>query len=297
MIRSLFRCACAALLLAASARTAGAYVLRLDFEDDDDVNSTLQTGWTAVTASGGANLNGSGIGLTIAAAGSSVTIDDRVRVAPNGNGGGAEADMWEDFIFANGSDVATDGMDLVFTGLQPGRDYPVKLWMFDKGSPNIRTSTWNGQSYSFNGSDAVPAALTDKVLLLTVTSSPAGTLTLQGRASATGQPHNVFLNGLEIGDPPGAGTAPTDITLAPAAIGATASVGAVVGVLSSTDPEAGDNHTYTLVAGTGSTHNGLFSLGGIDGEEVRLAGSLAGLAGQVLSIRVRTVDQHGDWYE
>ena len=294
MISRHLRSACTVSFLLACASSLPAVVLRLDFNDDDDANSSTQAGWTVVTQTGGVNLAGSGIALTITPAGASVTLDDRVRTT---NGGGTEPDLWEDFIFANGSDLATDGMALVFTGLLPNRAYPVTLWMFDKGSPNVRTSLWNGQSYSFNGSDAAPATLNDRRLALTVNTSAAGTLTLQARAVATGQPHSVFLNALEIGDPLAPPTAPTNITLAPAAISAAAAPGTPVGVLSSTDPEAADHHTYTLVAGAGSTHNALFSLSGIDSEGLMVAASLAGLANQTLSIRVRTTDQHNDFFE
>ncbi|HWB04344.1 MAG TPA: lamin tail domain-containing protein [Verrucomicrobiales bacterium] len=296
MIRPLLCCLRAAWLLLVPVPFSQAFVLRIDFDDNDDANSSPQAGWTSVSQTGGANLNGTGIGLAITAVGS-VTIDDRSRIDPSSNGGGAEADMWEDFIFANGSDTAAEGMDLVFTGLQPNQTYPVRLWIFDKGSPNARTSAWNGVTYTFNGSSAAPATLAEDVLTLNVTTSASGTLTLQGRAAVTGQPHNVFLNGLEIGDSLTSPTAPTDIMLAPSAIGALAPVGTVVGTLSSADPEAGDNHTYALTGGAGSTHNLLFTLGGIDGEEVRVAASLAAYGGQTLSIRARTTDQHGDSFE
>ena len=57
--------------------------------------------------------------------------------------------------------------------------------------------------------------------------------------------------------------APTDIALS-ADIGAprTAAPNTIVGTLSTTDPDAGDTHTYTLVAGTGDTDNASFTIAG-----------------------------------
>lgn len=283
-----------ALAFSALPMTAAGAVLRADINDDDDATSSTQSGWTALAPAGGTNLGGTGISIAIAPVGAGVLIDDRVRTT---NGGGSEPDLWEDFIFANGSDLTTEGLDLTITGLLPSRTYPVKLWMFDKGSTTTRMSTWNGSSYTFAGSNPAPASLADAVLSINVTTDAAGSAVIQGRAVATGQAHNVFLNGLEIGDPLAPPTGPTDISLSHAAVGSQVALATLVGTFSTTDPEAGDNHTYTLVSGAGSTNNALFSLGGIDGEDLRAAASLAAYAGQTLSIRVRTTDQHGDFYE
>ena len=285
------RCWWAAL---AAASLASAAPLRLDFNDNDDVTSTTQAGWTGVTTAGGVGLGDAGVGLTLAAVGAGVVLDDRVRTT---NGGGEEAALWEDFIFANGSDQAGEGMDLVVTGLQPGRAYPVVLWAFDKSSAGLRSCTWNGQPYSFNGADAAPASLAERRLALTVTADAGGALRLEGRSVATGQPHNVFLTALEIGEPLAPPTAPTDIDLEPSAVPADAPPGTPVGRLAAADPEPGDTHRFSLVAGSGSGHNDLFALAGIDGEEVRTAGPLTGLAGLTLSIRVRATDARGDWHE
>src|SRR5262245_31313658 len=56
--------------------------------------------------------------------------------------------------------------------------------------------------------------------------------------------------------------APTDIALSPSSVNENQPVGTVVGSFSTTDPDAGDTHTYTLVAGVGSTDNGSFTIAG-----------------------------------
>jgi len=63
--------------------------------------------------------------------------------------------------------------------------------------------------------------------------------------------------------------------------------GAFLANLASTDINLNDAHTYTLVAGTGSTDNARFS---INGHQLRAAQSFSGLAGQTFSIRLRSTD-------
>ncbi len=63
-----------------------------------------------------------------------------------------------------------------------------------------------------------------------------------------------------------------------------------VGTFSSTDTDAGDTHTYTLVSGTGSTDNGSFN---ISGSTLRANAGLNYEAGATRSIRVRSTDAGG----
>ncbi|WP_024298209.1 tandem-95 repeat protein [Methylomicrobium lacus] len=83
-----------------------------------------------------------------------------------------------------------------------------------------------------------------------------------------------------------ANDAPNDIRLSAAVAPEEQPAGTVVGVLSSTDIDAGDTHTYALVDGAGSTHNGLFQ---VVGNELRTAAALNS-AQSPLSIRVRSTD-------
>ena len=86
----------------------------------------------------------------------------------------------------------------------------------------------------------------------------------------------------------------TNITLSKANIYEGNQTGEVIGSLTSTDPDADDTHTYSLVSGDGSEDNGFFS---INGDKL--------LAGRVFdykqrnsfSIRLRTTDQEGMSYE
>ncbi len=68
----------------------------------------------------------------------------------------------------------------------------------------------------------------------------------------------------------------------------------VVGTLSTTDPDAGQSHTYSLVSGTGSTHNGLFSISGAD----LVANFTADFENNSsYAIRLRTTDNFGCSYD
>lgn len=60
--------------------------------------------------------------------------------------------------------------------------------------------------------------------------------------------------------PIGFNQAPTDIALDKLTIDENEPIGTQVGILSTTDPEINDTHTYSLVVGTGDTDNALFSI-------------------------------------
>ncbi|OAI51696.1 hypothetical protein AYO47_06920 [Planctomyces sp. SCGC AG-212-M04] len=70
--------------------------------------------------------------------------------------------------------------------------------------------------------------------------------------------------------------------------------GATVGILSGIDPDAQETFTYTLVSGSGSTHNGFFS---IDGNQLKSAAVFDYERKRGYSIRVRVTDSAGLTYE
>jgi autotransporter-associated beta strand protein len=85
-------------------------------------------------------------------------------------------------------------------------------------------------------------------------------------------------------------SAPTAIALSNSSLAENAGANAVVGTLSTTDPDAGDTFTYTLVTGTGSTDNGLFN---ISGGQLRANASFDFEAGSSYTVRVRSTDAGG----
>lgn len=84
--------------------------------------------------------------------------------------------------------------------------------------------------------------------------------------------------------------APTDLTLSSTSVAEKQPVGATVGTLSTTDPDAGNAFTYTLVSGEGSTDNASFS---IVGDTLQTAAVFNYSTKSSYSIRIRSTDQNG----
>ena len=84
--------------------------------------------------------------------------------------------------------------------------------------------------------------------------------------------------------------APTDIGLAGTTVAENASSGTVVGTLSTTDVDAGETFTYSLVSGTGDTDNAAFA---IVGSTLKTNASFNFEAKSSYSVRVRTTDAGG----
>ncbi|MFT6382348.1 MAG: hypothetical protein ACJAXZ_003847, partial [Akkermansiaceae bacterium] len=279
--------------------TAFGQNLRVDFNS----SGNNQNGWESL-ASGDRDLGDSwsknftgGVSLDVDAVGG-VTLDDRDR--GGNNGGGGEASMWRDFLFANGSfsSAPGTGLSLALTGLQPNTEYPIKIWGYDSGSGGGRAADWSGgasatQRLTFTSQ---PATLANNVVTLNVTTNGSGGVTLTGIVSATNPhgSHNVFVNGLEIGDPVST-DGPTDLVLSSMVVAKTAVIGTTVGALSTTDPTPGDTFTYTLVAGAGDAFNSQFDISGGDLITDRDLSTFAG--GTMLSVRIRTADDLGAFYE
>ncbi|HEX3131734.1 MAG TPA: cadherin domain-containing protein, partial [Thermoanaerobaculia bacterium] len=87
---------------------------------------------------------------------------------------------------------------------------------------------------------------------------------------------------------------PTDIALSPSSMAEGQASGTVVGTFSTTDPDAGDTFTYTLVAGAGSTDNGSFT---IAGNQLQTAAVFDFETKSSYSIRVRSTDSGGLFFE
>ena len=82
--------------------------------------------------------------------------------------------------------------------------------------------------------------------------------------------------------------APTDISLSNATVDENQAVATTVGTLSATDPNAGDTHTFALVAGTGDTDNASFQT---MGSTLKTNAVFDFEAKSSYSIRVRATDQ------
>ncbi|GEM_PF-1558433 len=99
---------------------------------------------------------------------------------------------------------------------------------------------------------------------------------------------------------------PTDITLLGTTVAADSPAGTAVGSVYAFDPDFSEAFTYSLVDGAGSDDNALFSINGSTLQTAQAVGSASCLqmpasfapnASGTYSIRVRTTDQGGLWYE
>ncbi|MFC5281964.1 putative Ig domain-containing protein [Pedobacter alpinus] len=124
----------------------------------------------------------------------------------------------------------------------------------------------------------------------------AATLTVSANDNGntgSGGGQTVVLGQIQINITP-VNDAPTDIVLSPTSINENVAANSTVGSLTTTDPDAGNSFTYTLVAGTGNTDNGSFS---ISGANLRITNSPNFEVKNSYSVRIRTTDQGGLFYE
>ena len=139
---------------------------------------------------------------------------------------------------------------------------------------------------------------------LTLTDNGDGTATLSGTpTSEQVGDHNIMLQVTDLSnafDTQGftitvsnANDAPTDISLSSTSVAENQPIGTSVGTFSTTDPDSGDTHTYSLVSGTGDTDNASFS---ISGGTLLTAAIFDYETKNSYSIRVQTDDGNGGTY-
>ncbi len=91
-----------------------------------------------------------------------------------------------------------------------------------------------------------------------------------------------------------ANEAPISIALSTSPVPENVAIGTSVGTLSTTDPDVGDTHVYTLVSGTGSTDNALFT---VVGGQLQTVSSLNFETKSSYEVRVRSTDAGGLFIE
>lgn len=186
-------------------------VLALDFNDrtSTDGAADTQPGFLGMTQTqSGLTFNGVTVSLSVAGG---ATLDDRDRATPIDSGGLTMSQIYDDFIFANGT---FDGAELQvrLQGLTPNTTYRVTLWSFDSTSLGTRVSNWTEiasgvpvtieDNYAFAGEE-LPTSNSDHTMAADLTTTAAGELILRGVRNG-GTSHGVFLNALRI-DRPGIG--------------------------------------------------------------------------------------------
>jgi Domain of unknown function (DUF4114)/SdrD B-like domain/von Willebrand factor type A domain/Bacterial Ig-like domain/Putative Ig domain len=87
---------------------------------------------------------------------------------------------------------------------------------------------------------------------------------------------------------------PISLTLSGNTLAENSLANSLIGTFNTTDPDAGDSHTYSLIAGTGDTDNSAFTL---VGKELRIINSPDFETKPTYSIRVKTTDAGGLSFE
>jgi hypothetical protein len=123
----------------------------------------------------------------------------------------------------------------------------------------------------------------------------SGKLNLQNNTIAYDPPVQITPNGLVLqGTITPVNSPPTDISLDTTGVPENQPAGTAVGTLSTVDPDAGNTFTYSLESGTGSTDNASFT---ISGSSLLTAAAFDYETKSSYSVRIRTTDQGGLWYE
>lgn len=151
------------------------------------------------------------------------------------------------------------------------------------GSP-----TWSDLSGTLTPSGPAPFVNGVSVTTNAVVSTPqlADTITVtDGTKTGTSNAFDVTLN---------PDNAPTDISLSNASVNENLPSGTTVGTLSTTDPDAGDTFTYSLVGGTGSDDNSSFQ---IVGDTLKTNAVFNFEAKSSYTIRVRSTDSGSLFFE
>jgi hypothetical protein len=210
-----------------------------------------------------------------------------------------------------GMNVWIDPVSLVWSDLTPGTQYEIYIFGtegygvgpytisqtvtitgsgIDNPAPFFQDSTSHDNELLVN--DQVGSwsqNLTDYAK--TVTADVSGQVTV----AITPDPGQyTHLAGLAIREVAASNAAPTDIALSNSSVDENEPSGTAVGTLSTTDPDAGDSHTYALVAGAGDADNASFT---IVGDELQTSESFDFETKDSYSIRVKTTDSGTETYE
>jgi hypothetical protein len=216
-----------------------------------------------------------------------VSLDTRDRALSNG--GGDNVSMWRDFLFANGSLNSNQGLDFRIAGLANNATYPVRIWSFDSGSRTSRLSTWNGNAYSFDGNDRPPQSLAQNLIELDLVTDANGRAIIQARTGTPpGPAHNVFINGLEIGEPSELPDPALQIILSSQIAYQSNPTGTQLGSLSMRGSEADQMFVYELIHDDNNNDNEYFQ---ILGDQLLTAKPLTDIpTGSILSLRIQSTD-------
>ncbi len=200
------------LLLACGLAARGAVVLSVDLNDALDNPGDTPSGFVGYVLPA-ETLTISPFTVDVNPSGGTV-LDDVHRTTPLTGGALTLGAVYRDCVFAapdNTTGMTADyyrvGLDVLVSGLTPGKKYTLTAWSYDSGSTGTRTSDWSVlglggpqfavNNYTFDGATA-PTANTANRLVVTAYADAAGQLTLRGRQDAPATTTQVFLNGFTV---------------------------------------------------------------------------------------------------
>ncbi len=171
----------------------------------------IQPGFSEFTLGGNPALLANALKMTISGIGTSLA--ERHRLAPpdarsvfNNPPFMTQAQIYNDFIFANNSTLDGTGLRVLLEHLAPNTPYGVVIWSFDPISTPLRLSDWSETStdtpvpiqtgFSFDGA-VLPTGDFDYTLGGLLTSSPLGKLQIDGLRDG-GTSFGVFVNGIRL---------------------------------------------------------------------------------------------------
>ena len=182
--------------------------------------------------------------------------------------------------------------DIVITDADIGDTLTATLTLSNAAAGSLSTGTFGSATSTYNagtGVSTVVGSVSDvNAALAALAFAPAAnwdedvTITTRVRDAAGTGPADgaITLDVTPVND------APTDIALSTATVSHSGGTNASVGSLSTTDVDTGQAHTYTLVSGSGDTHNTLFSIQ----SGTLHANDAAALAPGAYSVRIATND-------
>lgn len=231
-----------------------------------DLNSFTVT--TAISSGGG---GGGGGSINNTCANAIVITSNGTKVVTNTG----ETEYWYQFVMPS----APSNLEL---SSDPGANIPVTVYT----GTDCNNLSMKAQGTSAN--------------VLTVTTLSPNSVVWIKWGTSLGTTGSFVLNALPTGGGGGGGSnqAPTNIALDKTTLNSSDGAFTVVGNLSTTDPDANDTFTYTLVSGTGSTDNASFDImplpfsGG-----AQLVITVAANTQASYSVRIRSTDLGGLSFE
>ena len=260
---------------------------------DDDITKSVQvndnTDLISASISGNTltidyqeNKNGTA-NITIRGTSNSVTVDDQFTITVNA--------VNDEPSFSKGSNITVNED----AGAQTNSDWATNI---DDGDPEVSQtvafSVTNNNNSLFS---AQPTIDTDGDLTFTSTSNDNGSATVTvvlsdnggtgngGDDTYTSQTFTVTVNAVN--------DAPTDIASTSTSVDDDSESGTTVGTLSSTDPDNGDSHSYSIVGGDDASKFSIASGSNV----LKTAATIDYHTQQTYQVTIRTTDSAGSTYD